>query len=56
MIAAYLDEGNTDDIISLGGTKKGVDTALVIRPAKSENFDQLEVREIIAKPRIIKVP
>ncbi len=54
MIAAYLDEGNTSDIISLGGTKKGVDTALVIRPAKSENFDQLEVREIIAKPRIIR--
>jgi hypothetical protein len=42
--------------VCFGGTKKGVDTALVIRPAKSENFDQLEVREIIAKPRIIKVP
>jgi hypothetical protein len=54
MIAAYLDEGNSDEIISMGGTKKGVDTALVVKPAKSESFDQLEVREIIAKPRIIK--
>jgi hypothetical protein len=54
MIAAYLDDGNNDEIMCLGGTKKGVDTALVIRPAKSETFDQLEVREIIAKPRLIK--
>jgi uncharacterized protein len=56
IIAAYLDEGNNADAICLGGTKKGVDTALVIRPAKSETFDQLEVREIIAKPRNIKSP
>jgi uncharacterized protein len=55
IIAAYLEEGDTSDVISLGGTKKGVDTALVIRPAKSEAFDQLEVREIIAKPRSIKI-
>ena len=54
IIAAYLDEGRTDDVICLGGTKKGVDTALVIKPSKSETFDQLEVREIIAKPRVIK--
>jgi hypothetical protein len=54
IIAAYLEEGNEQEVICLGGTKKGVDTALVIKPAKSETFDQLEVREIIAKPRIIK--
>jgi hypothetical protein len=55
IIAAYLEEGDTNDVIALGGTKKGVDTALVIRPAKSDTFDQLEVREIIAKPRSIKM-
>lgn len=55
IIAAYLDDGNENDIISLGGTKKGVDTALVVKPSKSETFDQLEVREIIAKPRSIKL-
>lgn len=55
MIAAYLDDGNFDEAICLGGTKKGVDTALVIKPAKSDVFDLLEVREIIAKPRRIKV-
>ncbi len=56
IIAAYLDEGSDEEIISLGGTKKGVDTALIVKPAKSEAFDQLEVREIIAKPRTIKTP
>jgi uncharacterized protein len=54
IIAAYLEEGNEQEVICLGGTKKGVDTALVIKPSKSDAFDQLEVREIIAKPRIIK--
>ncbi len=54
IIAAYLDENDISDVIALGGTKKGVDTALVIRPSKSETFDQLEVREIIAKPITIK--
>ncbi|HEY3422231.1 MAG TPA: hypothetical protein VGK13_03665 [Methanocellaceae archaeon] len=55
IIAAYLDESNADEVLCLGGTKKGVDTALIIKPAKSDVFDQLEVREIVAKPRIIKV-
>ena len=55
MIAAYLDESVADEVMCLGGTKKGVDTALIIKPAKSDAFEQLEVREIIAKPRTIKV-
>lgn len=55
IIAAYLDESIADEILCLGGTKKGVDTALIIKPAKSDAFDQLEVREIVAKPRIIKL-
>ena len=55
IIAAYLNENDDSDVIALGGTKKGVDTALVIKPSKSETFDQLEVREIIAKPQTIKI-
>lgn len=54
IIAAYLNENDESDVIALGGTKKGVDTALVIKPSKSEMFDQLEVKEIIAKPQTIK--
>ena len=55
MIAAYLEDNVAEEVMCLGGTKKGVDTALVIKPAKSDVFEQLEVREIVAKPRIIKV-
>jgi hypothetical protein len=39
------------DIISIGGTSEGADTALVLRPANSSGFFDLKIREIIAKPR-----
>ena len=40
-----------EDIISVGGTSQGADTALVIRPANSFNFFDLKVRELICKPQ-----
>lgn len=40
-----------EDIIALGGTYAGADTALVIRPANSARFFDLKVREVICKPR-----
>jgi hypothetical protein len=40
-----------EDIVSMGGTGEGVDTALVIRPANSFRFFELKVREVICKPR-----
>jgi uncharacterized protein len=39
-----------EDVISLGGTGQGVDTALVIQPANSADFFDLKVREVICKP------
>ena len=39
------------NVIAMAGTSKGVDTALVIKPASSSHFFDLEVKEIIAKPR-----
>ena len=39
------------DVIAVGGTGRGADTALVIRPASASRFFDLEIREIIAKPR-----
>jgi len=39
------------EVISIGGTWRGADTAIVIKPAHSVSFFFLEVREIIAKPR-----
>jgi uncharacterized protein len=40
-----------EDVISMGGTGEGVDTALVVRPANSYRFFDLKVREVICKPR-----
>lgn len=37
-------------IVAIAGTGKGADTALVVRPAHSNNFFELYVSEIIAKP------
>ena len=40
-----------DDIIAIGGTAHGADVACVIKPAHSNNFFGLQVKEIIAMPR-----
>jgi hypothetical protein len=42
------------DIISIGGTSTGVDSAIVVAPAHSQNFFDTEVREIICMPRMKK--
>lgn len=42
------------EIIVIAGTGHGADTALVIKPACTSRFFDLEVREIIAKPKILK--
>jgi len=38
--------------ISLGGTAQGIDAALVLIPANAQNFFDLKVLEILAKPRL----
>jgi hypothetical protein len=40
-----------EDVISIGGTSEGADTALVLQPANTSSVFDLRVREIIAKPR-----
>ena len=44
------------EIISIAGTWRGADTAIVMQPRYSTEFYFLEVREIIAKPRITLGP
>jgi len=39
-----------EDAIAMGGTGKGLDTALVLRPANSQDFFDLKVKEILCKP------
>ena len=40
-----------NDIIAVGGSGRGADTACVIKPAHQSNFFDLKIREIICKPR-----
>jgi hypothetical protein len=39
-----------ENIISVGGTGKGCDTALVLTPVTSQNFFDLKIKEILCKP------
>ncbi|RJS84058.1 hypothetical protein CW702_03010 [Candidatus Bathyarchaeota archaeon] len=39
------------DVISIAGSGKGADTAVVIKPANSKDLFEVTIREIIAKPR-----
>jgi hypothetical protein len=39
-----------EDVIAIGGTSRGADTAVVIRPVNSQDFFDLKVREILCKP------
>lgn len=40
-----------NDIIAVGGSGHGADTALVLKPAHQNNFFDIRIREIICKPR-----
>jgi hypothetical protein len=40
------------EVIAIGGTGDGADTALVCKPAFPRTFHDLEIREVLAKPRI----
>jgi len=39
------------DIIAIGGTGRGADTAVVLKPANQSDFFNMFIREIICKPR-----
>ncbi|MDE2517840.1 MAG: hypothetical protein O0X93_07630 [Methanocorpusculum sp.] len=41
----------TDEVVAVGGTEEGADTVLVIRPAHTASFFDLQVREVVAMPR-----
>ena len=39
------------DILAVGGSSHGADTALVVKPAHQSSFFDLRVREVVCKPR-----
>ncbi len=50
--SGHIPVSDTTEIIAIGGTRWGADVALVLRPAHSSDFFSLQVREIIAMPRV----
>jgi hypothetical protein len=50
------DSGNLSGkrIVSMGGTHKGVDTALVLTPACQSDFFNMKIHEMICKPDLYK--
>ena len=38
--------------ISVGGTDRGADTAILLRPANAQNFFDIRIMEILAKPQL----
>lgn len=40
-----------DDILAIGGSGRGADTALVLKPANQSDLFDLRIREIVCKPR-----
>jgi hypothetical protein len=41
----------SQEVLSIAGTGEGADTAIVLKPAYTRTFAELEIREILAKPR-----
>ena len=42
---------NAEEIIAIGGTGEGADTAVVLKVAYTTNFFDLKIREVLAMPR-----
>ena len=52
MMAADAGLVRTDEeIIAIGGTGRGADTAVVLNPVNSQKFFDLRVKEVLCKPR-----
>ena len=41
------------EVIAIAGTDEGADTAIVCWPAYPRTFHKLEIREVLAKPRVL---
>lgn len=41
-----------EDAISIGGTSRGADTAILLTPSNTHTFFDMKIKEIICKPRL----
>lgn len=40
------------EVVAIAGTGSGADTAIIVKPAYPRKFHELEIREVLAKPRV----
>ena len=55
IVLAAADAGlisTQEDVIAIGGTGRGADTAYIVRPANLFDFFDLKIREVICKPTL----
>lgn len=50
--AGMIPVGDDVEIVAIGGTHSGADVACVIRPGHANSFFKMQIREIIAMPRV----
>ncbi|UCD97323.1 MAG: hypothetical protein JSV35_06060 [Candidatus Bathyarchaeota archaeon] len=48
--AGLINKGS--DVISIGGSSRGADTAILIKPSNTHSFFDTRIQEIICKPRL----
>jgi hypothetical protein len=41
-----------EETVAVGGTRSGADTAVVLKPANTHSFFDLEINEVVCKPRL----
>jgi len=39
------------DVVSIGGSARGADAALILKPASQSDVFDIKIREVICKPR-----
>lgn len=45
-----------EEVVSIGGTGRGADTAVILNPVNTTDFFNLKVKEILCKPRLQASP
>jgi len=43
-----------EEVVAVAGTGRGADTAAVVLPANAQDFFDLEIREVLCKPRALR--
>jgi len=54
IVMAAADAGlvsTNEEVVSIGGTNQGADTAVIMNPVHVQDFFKLKIKEIICKPR-----